>query len=109
MNAQHLTDVLKAVGGAGGLSVIGYVVKVMWKFLKSSSNTNKVVNELAENHLPHLQKSLNEHSTILTSIQSDVRNVNTRLDNQEKNLDQTRDAVKSLGVAFVQHLNSKEK
>lgn len=71
--------------------------------------TNKNVTLLMENHVPHIYEALKEHDKTLTSIQSDVRAMDTKLDAQIERLNDTKSAIHVLGDSFIRHLESSTK
>ena len=102
-----LFKILGYIGAAvGSLTAIGGGLKWLWSVFNTVSDTNKTITTLATNHFPHLQDSVDKHSAALQEIKSDIRVMDTRLENQEKSLDDTRQSMKVLGEAFVKHIDS---
>jgi len=64
----------------------------------------RTILKLATNHLPHLQATLQEHTNTMVAMQSDLRDLDTKVSGYSERLDDTKKAVNSLHDAFIQHL-----
>jgi hypothetical protein len=61
---------------------------------------------LLTNHLPHIQTALDTSAREMTEIKSDVRNLGTQVSGMSDRIDDTKAAVHTLGVSFLNHLES---
>jgi hypothetical protein len=107
MITQHTLDIVKIVSVlTGALGVTAGFVKWLSSIFQRVSETSRNVILVTTNHLPHIQVALDKHSVLLTSVVSDVRDMDTKLSAQGRRIDDTKSAVDSLNGAFLNHLNS---
>lgn len=73
--------------------------------------TNEAVAALMNNHLPHLQESLNNQDKVLGEMKTDVEETKSEVKSLQVGLDNTAKSVDTLQTAFMTHLEnaSKEK
>lgn len=108
----QIINACKNIGYVGGAVTFAlFIFKGIRSGYRTVKSTNDNVTLLMTNHMPHIQRSIDEHSDTLLSIQSDVRDMGTKLSGYNTRLDDTKNAVHSLGTAFLQHVEnaSKEK
>lgn len=104
----------KAVGyvGTAAAVLIGGIKWLTAIFRKVSSISTDVitltanVSLLTTNHLPHIQQALDDHGRTLSSITSDVRDLDTKVGGMNTRLEDTQNSVHTLNAAFVRHLDS---
>lgn len=107
----YITPAVGAVGAAGKYvhSKITARRRAVDESQKLVSETNKNVLLLMENHLPHIQEALDKHDQTLVSMQSDFRDMGTKLDGVQARLDDSKESIHRLGEAFVRHLENSAK
>jgi hypothetical protein len=104
---QEFVLYAKVVGEIGSaLGVLYGAIRWLRAGLKEVKKTNDNVSLLMENHLPHIQSSLDSHGDALGVLSSDVRNVATKVDGMESRLEDTKTGVKVLGESFLRHLEN---
>lgn len=107
----YITPAVGAVGAAG--KYVHTKVTARRRAAEDSqrlvSETNKNVLLLMENHLPHIQEAIENHDKTLNSMQSDFRNMDTKLDGVQTRLDDSKESLHRLGEAFVRHLENSTK
>jgi len=104
----------KVIGATGSAITAFYgAYKYFSAVYKQRKSIDETVTLLATNHLPHIQKSLDEHgrmfeaqNRVLQTITSDVRNVGTKVDGIESRLEDTKKGVHTLGESFLRHIES---
>lgn len=104
----------KVIGASGAaVSTVYGIVKYLGASYRQFKNTSDTVTLLATNHLPHIQKSLDDHGVFLTTLSSnvttlssDVRDVSTKVEGMEQRLDDTKKGVSMLGESFLRHLEN---
>lgn len=100
----------KVIGATGSAATFIYGgirwLRATFNVVKS---TNANVALLMENHLPHIQSSLDSHGDALGVLSSDIRDVGTKVDGIESRLEDTKTGVKVLGESFLRHLESASK
>jgi hypothetical protein len=107
---QHIYFWLKFIGAAGSASVAVFgVYKYFNAVYKQRQNLDNTVTLLATNHLPHLQKSVDEHGEALKALTSDVRDIGTKVDGVEKRQEDLRKGVHTISDAFLRHLEASSK
>jgi hypothetical protein len=98
--AKYVGTIGVAVGVLyGGVSWLASIFK---KVTNISSNVQLVM----DNHIPHLQQSLNSQDIALAAIKSDIRNLSTNVDAHSEKLNQTTDSLNELHQSFVDHLEN---
>jgi hypothetical protein len=105
MIASHAHDVIKAVGFV--LSILGVVsggLKWVFAVFKKLTEINSTIELLATNHLPHIQKSLDDHTEALQGIKLDVGILGNRMENHETRLNDTREGLKAVHTTLIKHL-----
>lgn len=107
----YITPAVGAVGAAGKYihTKITARRRAADESQKLVADTNKNVLLLMENHLPHIQKAIETHDATLVSMQSDFRNMDTKLDGVQTRLDDSKETIHRLGEAFVRHLENSAK
>jgi hypothetical protein len=65
---------------AGAVVTLGGIAWGIANWFGKVSQTNKNVSLLIDNHIPHIQVALTEHTETLKSLKSDVHSVSRRLD-----------------------------
>jgi preprotein translocase subunit SecD len=107
----HIYYWSKIIGEVGGAStVLITAVVAIFKYLKAvykqRQQLNDTVTLLATNHVPHLQKALDEHGGMLVNITSDVRDIGTKMQGVEDRQEDLRRGVHTLGDSFLRHLEA---
>lgn len=107
----YITPAVGAVGAAGKYvhTKITARRRAADESQKLVSETNKNVLLLMENHLPHIQEAIENHDKTLNSMQSDFRDMGTKLDGVQTRLDDSKETIHRLGEAFVRHLENSTK
>jgi hypothetical protein len=97
--------------GASGTAVGGLYGVFHWlsSSYKRSKKTDDNITLLLENHLPHMQATMDKHGEALLGMRSDIRDVGTKVDGMEHRLDDTKAGMHALGEAFVRHLETSVK
>jgi hypothetical protein len=108
---EHLIFYGKVAGAVTAIGiVIGGIVKYPGRWIRSAckqiSNTNATLATISNNHLPHLQSSLEAHTVALQGIKNDVREIDVKFDGLNTRLEDTRSAVHTLGTSFLNHLEN---
>lgn len=106
MISQNTIDLAKVIGvWVGSISLLAGGLKWLTAIFKRVSEINSSVTLLTTNHLPHIQASLDSHTTALGTLASDFRDMDTKITGYSQRLDDTKDSVDALNVAFIQHLS----
>lgn len=87
------------------VSFVGFVT-LIYKWFKAVTETNRNVNLVMTNHLPHLATSLESHGAALEGIRRDVVALDTNVKGLDQRIDDTKKAVTTLGAMFVTHLEN---
>ena len=98
----------KVAGGAVALgTVIGLVHRsVIGPILGRVLEINETVTLLANNHLPHIQKSLNSQDVVLGALKTDVEKSAMKIDEFHGCLVETKESVVMLNSALMTHLEN---
>jgi hypothetical protein len=105
MVSQNTLDLFKVIGvGVSVTALLAGGLKWLAVIFKRVSEINTSVVLLKTNHLPHIQASLDSHTTALGTLASDVRDIDTKMSGYSRRLDDTKDSVDALNGAFIQHL-----
>jgi hypothetical protein len=98
----------KVAGGAVALGTVIAIVhrSVIGPILGRVLEINKTVTLLADNHLPHIQKSLNNQDVVLGALKTDVAKATMKIDEFHGGLGETKEAVASLNSALMTHLEN---
>jgi len=99
------------------VGTVGVAVGVLYggarwlaKLFKKVATISLNIQTALDNHLPHLQSSLDSHGEALVGIRSEIRNMTTRFDAHSEKLNETADSLGQLRLAFMNHLDTtKEK
>ena len=92
-----------AVATFGG--VIGFLHKTLISpVFKRVKAINETVTQLATNHLPHIQTSLNAQDVVLEELKSDVAKGTQKIQHFGEGLNETKDTVAMLHEALLTHL-----
>jgi len=104
---QHIYYWLKFTGAAGtAIGAFVALIKYLSAVYKQRQALNDTVTLLATNHVPHLQKALDEHGSMLVNITSDVRDIGTKMQGVEDRQEDLRKGVHTLGDSFLRHLEA---
>ena len=97
----------------GMVGVVGTATGVVWgglKFLGKAYGKVKGISDniqlVVDNHIPHLQASLDSHGLALTGIRSELRDMGTHLTHQDEKLVSTNESLGDLHDKFIQHLEN---
>lgn len=71
---------------------------------QQSKRTGDNITLLLQNHLPHIQATMDAHGEALLGLRSDVRDIVTKISGVEQRSNDTKTAMHTLGEAFVRHL-----
>lgn len=93
----------------GPISTTSGILYGLFRWVRTTSDTNKNVSLLMTNHFPHMQDCLDAHGTALQGIKSDFRELNTKVDSVGTRLDDTKKGVQVLGESFLRHLENSSK
>lgn len=97
----------KIIGTVG--AAIGSIYSI-FKYLKTSYSQRKTIRDtvtlLANNHLPHIQASLDSHGEVLKSLTADIRVVSEKVDGVETRLEDTKTGMRVLSESFLRHLEN---
>ena len=100
----------KVVGAIGSAAATIYgAVAWMIATYRQNKTINKNVTLLMENHLPHIQSSLDSHGDALNVLSSDIRDIGTKVEGVEQRQEDLRKGVHTLGESFLRHLESASK
>lgn len=99
---------------AGGFMAFGSAAaflhsKLVNPIFKRVKTINETVTALATNHLPHIQKSLDDQDVVLRELETNVRAGNEKIEQFGDGLRETKESVATLHNAFLQHLNNVSK
>jgi hypothetical protein len=110
MVSQRLLDILKATGAvSGGFILIAGGLRWLFEMFRRLTEIDANVKSLMNNHLPHINNSLDAHVAAFHGLKADIRSLDTKLCTYGTRLDDTNQSVKSLNDAFIQHIESSEK
>ena len=101
--AEHVIFWGKICGAVGAIGSFGYGAI---RSLVANMQTKKMVETLTTNHIPHVQASIDAHTTALQGIKGDVRELDVKFDGLSTRLDDTRGAVHTLGESFLRHVEN---
>ena len=109
ITANQVYFYAKMIGaiGAAGSFVYGSI-RYLQSVYNEFKDTSQTVTLLATNHLPHIQKSLDDHGQQLTTLSSDVRDVSTKVEGMDVRLDDSAKGVQALNESFLRHLENAE-
>lgn len=93
---------IAATLGAAGAGIFRYGKRILDWILAP----RRAILSLTTNHLPHIQATLKEHTDSMVIMQSDLRDLGTKVSGYNERLDDTKKAVNSLHDAFIQHLEN---
>ena len=96
---------------AGGFvafaTVAGFIhAKLVSPVFNRVKTINETVTLLAENHLPHIQSSLNAQDVVLKTLQTNVEAGNKKIEQFGTDLDNNKQRVDELHTAFLTHLEN---
>ena len=96
---------------AGGFIAFGTAVGIVHKTLIGPVfNRVKLINEtvttLANNHLPHIQASLDNQDAVLGTLKTDVEKANRKIGEFGDGLHETKETVAMLNSALIAHLEN---
>jgi len=110
---HELSNFGKVLQIAKYVGVFGVAAGVFWggmqglaSIFKKVSSLNDNVQLVMDNHLPHIQRSLNSQDQALEGIKSDVRDLSTRFESHTEKLNTTADSLDKLHTSFTQHLEN---
>src|ERR1700685_3927962 len=87
----------KYVGTVGvAIGVLYGGARWLAKLLKKVANISSNIQTALDNHLPHLQMSLDSHGEALVGIRGDIRNMSTRFDAHSEKLNETAESLGQL-------------
>ena len=115
MTPEFIKHFILAGKIAGAVSAIGGlfygIIRWLTSMYRKVSTIGTSIDTLTNNHLPHIQKSLDDHGTALSAMKVDIHDMDTKIGVYGERIDETKKSVDSLGTAFIQHLEnaSKEK
>ena len=105
--AEHFIFWGELAGAVGAIGGLGYgVIRWLTVAYKKISAISENVVSISTNHLPHIQDAIDAHTTALQGIKSDVRVMDVKFDGLSTRLDDTKNAVHTLGTVFAQHLEN---
>lgn len=93
----------------GAISTLGAVIYGGFNWLRQISETNKNVNLLMTNHLPHIGATLQGQDASLLELKSDIRDIDTKVSSVSQRVDGMTTSFQSLEGAFIQHLENSGK
>ena len=104
------SKILGALGTAVGV-LYGFFKWLLPKvpFVKQVNETSLKLDSLMNNHLHTIQSSLNAQDGVLTTIKSDVKNLDTKIEGVNDRLEDTKKGVHTLGESFLRHLEDAAK
>ena len=96
---------------AGGFIAFGTAVGIVHRTLigpvfKRVREINDTVSLLATNHLPHIQKSLNDQDVVLSTLKTDVTKASQKIEEFGDGLHETKETVAMLNSALIAHLEN---
>lgn len=80
-----------------------------FNWLRQISETNKNVNLLMTNHLPHIGATLQGQDASLLELKSDIRDIDTKVGGVSQRVEGMTTSFQSLEGAFIQHLENASK
>lgn len=102
-----LHEIIKWVGiatslGTAGAGIFRYGKKAVDWWMAP----RRTLLAFSTNHFPHIQDTLKQHTDAMERMQSDLRDLDTKVSGYGQRLDDTKKAVDSLHDAFIQHLEN---
>ncbi len=99
------SKILGALGTAVGV-LYGFFKWFLPKipFVKQVNETSLKLDSLMNNHLHTIQSSLNAQDGVLTTIKSDVKNLDMKIEGVSDRLSDTKAGLHTLGESFLRHL-----